>query len=164
MSSAHRDGMPIAARQPGSRPESGARSGDEPSIGDTPPPGALLPSGGSRASAPVPAPHRALALDALRVQRTLRDRPRDAGLWGEPAFAREVDLVRGQLAPIRSRRGLAASWSREAFQRPRAEVSTDGLRDGMALDAVRIAYTVRWLELGDGRSRPAWSDLVAGRA
>ena len=48
-----------------------------------------------------PAAHRALALDAQRVLRHLRDHPRDAGLWGEPAFAREVDRIRHHLAPIR---------------------------------------------------------------
>ena len=152
--------MPIVARQPGPGPTAESRSGDEPSIGDMAPPGALLPSGGAPPSAPALAPHRALALDALLVLRTLRDRPRDAGFWGEPAFAREVDLVRRHLAPIGSRRGLAASFSREAFQGPaiRRSPDLDGFRP------VRIAYAVRWLELGDGRRRPAWSDLVTGRA
>ena len=152
--------MPIVARQPGPGPSEGTRSGVEPSLGDTAPPGALLPSGDARAPAPAPAPHRGLALAALRVQRTLRDRPRDAGLWGEPAFARVVDRIRGQLAPIRSRRALAASWSREAFQRTR----TGPEMDGTASEATRIAYAVRWMELGDGRPRSPWSVLVAGRA
>jgi hypothetical protein len=152
--------MPIVARQPGPDPTTESRSGDDPSIGHLVPPGALLPSGGAARSAPALAPHRALALHAFRVLRTLRDRPRDAGLWGEPAFAREVDLVRRHLAPIGSRRGLAASFSREAFQGPGVARS----RDRDSFRPVRIAYAVRWLELGDGRPRPAWSDLVTGRA
>ncbi len=65
------------------------------------------------------APYRDLPRDALLLLRSLRDRPRDAGPWGEPAFAREVDRIRAQLAPIRDRRGLAASYGREAFRRPR---------------------------------------------
>jgi hypothetical protein len=136
------------------------RSGDEPSIGAVAPPGALLPSGGAPFSAPALAPHRALALDAFLVLRTLRDRPRDAGFWGEPAFAREVDLVRRHLAPMQSRRGLAASFSREAFHGP----GVGRPRDPATFRPVRIAYAVRWLELGDGRPRPAWSDLVIDRA
>jgi len=100
-----------------------------------------------------------LALDALRVLRDLRDRPRDAGFWGEPAFAREVDLVRRHLAPISTRRALAASFGREAFHGP----GVTGRRDPSAFRPVRIAYAVRWLELGDGRSRSSWSDLVTGR-
>ncbi len=27
---------------------------------------------------------------------------------------------------------------------------------------VRVAYAIRWLELGDGRRRPPWESLVAG--
>jgi hypothetical protein len=107
--------------------------------------------------APAPAPHRALALDALRVLRHLRDHPRDAGSWGEPAFAREVDIVRGHLAPIVSRRGLSSSYSRESFRGPTIAAGVDETRPA------RIAYAVRWLELGDGQPRPAWSDLVTGR-
>ena len=93
------------------------------------------------------------------ILRRLRDHPRDAGPWGEPAFAREVDLVRCHLAPIRSRRGLAASFGREAFHRPAIERPPDPLLVG----PVRIAYAVRWLELGDGEPRPGWTSLVTGR-
>ena len=100
-----------------------------------------------------------LALDALMVTRTLRDHPRDADPWGEPAFAREVDLIRSQLAPIRSRRGLAASFEREAFQ----SRAFDGPREPATLKAVRVAYALRWLELGDGVLRRGWIGLVTGR-
>ena len=132
------------------------RSGDGPPPGSPLPPEDLLPSGGSSAVASAPAPHRALALDALRIQRTLRDRPRDAGSWGEPAFAREVERIRRHLAPISSRRSLSSSYARESFR--------DGTAPAPAVDGTRpahIAYAVRWLELGDGRSRPGWSELVA---
>jgi hypothetical protein len=117
-----------------------------------------------------PATHRVLALDAQRVLRHLRDHPRDAGLWGEPAFAREVDRVRHHLAPIASRRSLLASYSREAFRAPATDGATteagsgSGLAEPPATSAARVAYAVRWLELGDGRSRPGWSELVAGLA
>ncbi len=93
------------------------------------------------------------------VTRTLRDHPRDADPWGEPAFAREVDLIRSQLAPIRSRRGLAASFEREAFQ----SRAFDASREPARLRALRVAYALRWLELGDGVLRRGWIGLVTGR-
>jgi hypothetical protein len=148
--------MPIIVNQPGPESIGMSRSGDLPTIGASAPPVDLLPSGGARSPGPAPAPHRALALDALRVLRTLRDRPRDAGSWGEPAFAREVDLVRSQLVPIRDRRGLAASFGREAFRS-----AAPGPQDRLPASPSRAAYAIRWLELGDGIRRPAWSEFVA---
>ena len=104
----------------------------------------------------------------------LRDLPRGAGPWGAPAFAREVEAVRSQLAPIRDRRGLAASYGREAFRMrdavalaakraadPAAPAAPAG---GAALRPSRVAYAVRWLELGDGIARPRWTSLDTDRA
>ena len=159
MFGAHRGAMPIVARLAG--PDASTASGtvtDAP-LGGASSPGALLPSGDTAGSAPVQAPHRTLALDALMVTRTLRDHPRDADPWGEPAFAREVDLIRGQLMPIRSRRGLAASFEREAFQ----SREFAGPREPATMRAVRVAYALRWLELGDGILRRGWIGLVTGR-
>ena len=87
------------------------------------------------------------SIDALRLLRRLRDRPRDAGSWGEPAFAREVERIRRDLAPILSRDSLAASFAREAT-RPAG---------------LRVAYAVRWLELGEADTAPPWTSRVAGR-
>ena len=72
---------------------------------------------------------------------------------------REVGLVRAHLAPIRSRAGLAASFSREAFHAvPADEV-------GEATGAVRVAYALRWLELRSGHAWPSWppSDSAGSR-
>jgi hypothetical protein len=80
--------------------------------------------------------------------RTLHRLPRDVGVLGEPAFAREVDRYRAQLVPIRSRRALAASFGREASMTP----------------GLRAAYAVRWLELGDGVARAGWIELVTESA
>jgi hypothetical protein len=132
--------MPMVARESGSG-TAGVRPGDASTV------------------APAPAPHRALALDALRIVRLLRDRPCGAGSWAEPVFAREVEAIRRQLAPFRDRRGLAASYGREAF-RMRDARDRHGLS---TLDATPVAYAVRWLELGDGVARPGWIDLVTGR-
>jgi hypothetical protein len=150
--------MPIAACQPGLDDTRERGSGSD--VSTASPPADLLPPGGELVSAEAPAPHRALALDALCVVRTLRDHPRDVGPWGAPAFAREVELVRRHLAPIRDRRGLAASYGREAFRMRDARERGDppGLRPS------RVAYAIRWLELGDGVGRPGWTNLVTGRA
>ena len=116
MFGAHRGVMPIVARLAGPDAIAASLTATDAPLAGASSPGALLPSGDPTGLGPVQAPHRRLALDALMVTRTLRDHPRDADPWGEPAFAREVDLIRSQLAPIRSRRGLAASFEREAFQ------------------------------------------------
>ena len=152
--------MPTVAYQPGPDPSTDVRPAGEPTAADPPgPPEDLLPSGGSAVLAPALAPHRALALEARLLLRILRDRPRDAGPWGGPAFAREVDAVRVQLRPIRDRRGLAASYGREAFRMPEARRGDTAL----TLRPTGVAYALRWLELGDGQARPGWIDLVTVR-
>jgi len=141
----------------------GVRSGDAGAGGRPSPSVDLLPSGGLSAAGTAHVPGRALALDALGIRRRLRDHPRDAGSWGEPAFAREVDLIRRHLAPIATRRSLSWSYARESF---RDATATAPDAAATCVDGIRpahIAYAVRWLELGDGRPRPPWSDLVTGR-
>jgi hypothetical protein len=99
-----------------------------------------------------------LALDALRVRRAAAGRSRQPATATaaavpaaatppqavtaptEMAFSREVDTIRVHLGPIRSRASLAASFEREATR----------------IEAVRLAYAIRWLELGDGIARPPW--------
>jgi hypothetical protein len=98
---------------------------------------------------PPPA-ERALPLDALAVVLRLRRSPLPPR-WSAPAFVRSVDLVRTHLAPIRGRGALAQSFSREAFH----GMSAPGLPD-LDESPVRVAYAIRWLELGDGVARPAW--------
>jgi hypothetical protein len=78
--------------------------------------------------------------------------------WTTYPFGREVDRTRGQLAPIRSRAALLASFSREAS----IAVTRGVVETGMPAGPVRVAYAIRWLELGDGRPRPAWASFVAG--
>jgi hypothetical protein len=67
-----------------------------------------------------------------------------------------VDLVRAHLRPIGSRTLLSASFGREAFHgqaAPGSDVALGG-------SAVRVAYALRWLELGDGTTRPPWRSLL----
>jgi hypothetical protein len=82
--------------------------------------------------------------------------------WRTVPFGREVDRTRAQLGPIRSRAALARSFEREAsvsvtrslVPEPRVAPVTPG--------PVRVAYALRWLELGDDRDRPSWTAIVAG--
>jgi hypothetical protein len=114
----------------------------------------LLPSGALRAPAPVAAPARALALDALRISRALRDPARRPARWAHPGFSAEVELIRRHLAPVRTRKSLAASFGREAFH----VLPVPAERDDPS--PIRLAYALRWMELGDGATGPSWTSLL----
>jgi hypothetical protein len=91
-----------------------------------------------------------LALDVVVRSVDPRAVPRR---WSTPAFAREVAAVRAHLAPIRSRSNLAESFGREAaIAATIAPVVVPSEPPG----PVRVAYAIRWLELGDDRDRPGW--------
>jgi len=102
----------------------------------------------------VPAPARALALDALRVTRLLRDPSRRPERWGQPGFAAEVEQIRRHLAPVRSRQSLATSYGREAFHLALTR------SDPADPSPTRLAYALRWLELRDGATGPSWQALL----
>jgi hypothetical protein len=78
--------------------------------------------------------------------------------WSTSAFAREVATVRAQLAPIQSRRGLAESFGREAAIAATTTPATIVLPEPPG--PVRVAYAIRWLELGDERIRPSWDAWI----
>lgn len=150
--------MPMVESPPEPRHTAAKRLGDKSIVGPSLPLEALLPSSGALAPAPALAPHRALALDALRLRRGLRNPKERPDLWGGRAFAREVELIRAHLAPLRHRRSLAASFGREAFQSLGA--GRDGGTDLSVLGPIRVAYAIRWLELGLGRSLPTMVELL----
>ena len=111
-------------------------------------------------TAPLPdPPERVLAGDALILLGWLatRRRPR---VWSAPGFGHEVDLVRRHLAFVHGRATLAASFGREAFN-VETESAARPDRATLAASPTRIAYALRWLELGDGVDRPRWRDVVA---
>ena len=110
------------------------------------------------AAPPGPDPRHELARLALDlVVRTAE--PSDLpARWTTYPFGQEVDRTRAQLVPIRSRSALLASFSREAS----IAVSRGAADTGLPPGPVRVAYAIRWLELGDGRRRPAWASFVAG--
>ena len=153
--------MPIRQRQPEAvdlvtmHPVEATRPGGVndgiPAMG----PGALLSPGALFPPAPVPAPARALALDALRVTRALRDPTRRPARWAQPAFGAEVELVRRHLAPVRSRQMLAASYGREAFHLVLSRAELDDP------SPTRLAYALRWMELRDGATGPSWQAMLA---
>lgn len=147
--------MPTVVRPPGPHQTAVSRSGGG-SAARSPPLEDLLPSSGALAPVPAPAPHRALALDALRLRRGLRDATRRPDRWNDASFAREVELIRCHLAPLRNRRSLTASFGREAFQ----TLDLDGAKP-RPLGPIRAAYAIRWLELGSGGSLPGWVSLLA---
>ncbi len=78
--------------------------------------------------------------------------------WTTFPFGREVDRTRAQLAPIGTRSALLASYLREAS----IAATRGSVEAGLPAGPVRVAYAIRWLELGDGRTRPSWASFVAG--
>jgi len=122
------------------------------------------PAGGAAAATTVghedrsPDPRHELARLALDVVVRTAEPVDLPPRWATFAFGAEVDRTRAQLAPIRSRAGLLNSFSREASI---AVTRTPAPSSGPA-GPVRVAYAIRWLELGDGRARPAWASFVAG--
>lgn len=107
------------------------------------------------ARVPMPAPDRLLALDALHLRCGLRDPRRRPAPWVDSGFAREVELVRCHLAPLRNRRSLIASFGREAFQALGQDQSAS-----QSFGPIRAAYAIRWLELGSGDRLPVWTSLL----
>lgn len=152
--------MPIEDRQPGTadqptaRPVGLVRLGGVVNGMNAQGPGVLLSPGTPTLQASVPAPARALALDARRVTRLLRDPARRPPRWVRPGFAAEVEQVRRHLAPVRSRQMLAASYGREAFHLALTR------SDGADSSPTRLAYALRWLELRDDVTGPSWPSLL----
>jgi len=127
----------------------------------------MLPTGAPA----VVAPERVLARIALELIVGAARPKQMPARWRTPSFGREVAAVRAQLGPIRSRSALTASFSRDAAIAattppavPRQPSPTAAIRP-LGLDApgpVRVAYAIRWLELGDGRERASWEGWLQG--
>jgi hypothetical protein len=81
--------------------------------------------------------------------------------WLGPGFGREVERTRAQLAPIKSRAVLSASFAQEASV---AVSRLSAFSPSNPPGPVRVAYAIRWLELGDDRLRPGWSSITKGAA
>ncbi len=122
------------------------------------PPGELLPANGPGALDAGLGPDDGLASVAGAFRRLVAGRA--PGRWNAPAFVSEVELVRRQLAPIASRSLLGRSFAREA--RNRSLVAPER---ALAVSAVHVAYSLRWLELGGVDCPPwtAWLDAASAR-
>ena len=86
-----------------------------------------------------PAPGEAARELDAEVTRLLRVRGGELAeplLWQRPSHRREVETIVSHLAPTRSRIGLLSSWERESRRSP----------------AVRLAYAIVWLRLGQRRA------------
>jgi hypothetical protein len=145
--------MSIAIHPPEPDLASRSRVGGETSVGISRPPKELLPEGGNLAPAPAPALPRVSARDAIRSIRGARRIGSSERLpWPQGSVSEEVEIVRRQLAPIRTRHSLAASYRREAFHVMDTEMDPPDVATVWSPAAVcRLAYAIRWLELGPDR-------------
>ena len=123
------------------------------------PSGALLRPDGPAEPIPPVDVRRTLAQDAVRILGRLRSTAPEPEIWTTASFGREIEFVRAHLRPIRTRQSLAASFGREAFHVPVLR-DADGYAERGLESAVRVAYALRWLELGDGQPRPSWPELL----
>ena len=86
---------------------------------------------------------------------------------GDASFRLQVEAIRAQLAPLRTRLALASSYAREAA-RQRIEglpATVDGrpARPQPSITPLQVAYALRWLELADPEPRAdGWPDLLEG--
>jgi hypothetical protein len=152
-------GMPTGARMlhGQSVPTSAATSA---ATGPLPlPPELLLRSSGS--GGPPSRPPRGIAAARLlaRDVRMLEGAVRNGApppSWSSPGFVARVESARSQLAPLRSRRLLQASFAQEALHLHQVtELPT----------AVRVAYAIRYIELRLGPGMlAAWPGLSMDHA
>jgi hypothetical protein len=79
--------------------------------------------------------------------------------WRHPEFSRAVDVFRRQLAPIRDRATLRASYRREAG-RVQGQEAGRWIEAGPST-ALEVAYAMRWLELERGRPAGPFATVIA---
>lgn len=112
-------------------------------------------------TAPPPSADHALAARAAELAAAFAAPAPPAG-WDVDEFARDVDLVRRQLGPLRDRGMLAASYERESSRLAALRrMAADPAAPPSPLDPVEAAYAIRWLELAPGAAPlPTWASLV----
>ena len=135
-----------------------ARHAEAPTTGAVPP---RRPVRRRLVVAPSPSAEAALVARAAEVLRARATRP--PARWLLPGFARDVDLVRRQLGPLRDLRMLVASYERESARLAALRrLAADPSAPPPPLDPLEAAYAVRWLELSDGGvALPSWPEFVA---
>lgn len=134
------------------------------------PPDGAGPPGGARprrvrprpVAAPAPSAEHDLAARAAELAAALAVHA-PPSRWTLAGFARDVDLVRRQLAPLRDRGMLVASYERESSRLAALRrIAADPAAPPSPLDPIEAAYAIRWLELASGGAPlPTWTDLVS---
>lgn len=114
-----------------------------------------------RAVGPPPSAEHALAAHAAAIVRAIAS---DAVplRWRLAGFARDVDLARRQMSPLRDRRMLVDSFERESTRLAALRrLAQDPGAPAAPLDPVEAAYAVRWLELAEGGvPLPGWAEWL----
>jgi hypothetical protein len=111
-------------------------------------------------AAPSPSPEQTLIARAREVLQRRGASPPDR--WLLPGFARDVDVVRRQLAPLHDRRMLTASFERESTRLTALRrLAADPAVPPLPMSPLEAAYAIRWLELADGGDAlPPWATYV----
>ncbi len=115
---------------------------------------------GSGARLAVPSADERLHIQSVVLAGLLRSRARRPERWRAPGFARQVELVRAHLRPIRSQESLTHSYAREHFHIEAIDSATPTARGLLLRSATEVAYALRWLELADGESRGPWRSIL----
>lgn len=98
---------------------------------------------------------RALVIEALRVGRVLRDPAKWPRIWSQPSFGAEVERFRRHMAGLTTAEALAAAYQADVWE-------TLGIATGHAEGSpIRVAYALRWLEIQEGATGPAWPAMVS---
>jgi hypothetical protein len=97
---------------------------------------------------------RALAIDALRLGRLLKEPAMWPRRWAEPAFGAEVERCRRHVADLTTHDSLASAYAYDVFER------LTGGRGDAQVSPIRVAYALRWLELQEDAIGPAWPAMV----
>jgi hypothetical protein len=97
---------------------------------------------------------RALAVDALRLGRLLREPSVWPPRWSEPAFGTEVERCRRHVADLTTQEALASAYEHDVYE------LLIGARGDADVSPIRVAYALRWLELQEDAIGPAWPAMV----
>ena len=149
--------MSMVARPPGASPPRGSRTGDEPAIDGLGPSSGSSPGRCSRSRAGADAPTGVGAGCSPGPAPRCADSVPTETVWD--------DISRGG-----DRRGPPAARAHPITPRPDRLLRTGGvprssdlIDETAVLGPVRIAYAVRWLELGDGDAMPSWHLGISGK-
>jgi hypothetical protein len=88
----------------------------------------------------------------------------DPPLWWSSTFARRVASARSVVSSVTSASRLAAGLDRRQPPATAARGRFDADARRLARDAVSVAIAIRWLEVHQGTTLPAWPELLRRRS